>query len=63
MEYLVSRGASVLLADEDGDTPLHMACLKTAAGEVRPGEAPLVHGIQAHLATQGQWWDGLGRDL
>ncbi|XP_043219139.1 E3 ubiquitin-protein ligase MIB2-like [Amphibalanus amphitrite] len=54
VEYLVSRGASVLLADEDGDTPLHLACLKLAASsEVRPGEAPLIHGIKAHLASQG----------
>ncbi|XP_037088726.1 LOW QUALITY PROTEIN: E3 ubiquitin-protein ligase MIB2-like [Pollicipes pollicipes] len=54
VEYLISRGASVLLADEDGDTPLHLAGLKLAAAvEVRPGEAPLIHGIKAHLATQG----------
>ena len=50
VELLVAAGADVTAADEDGDTGIHVACLKlhTLQGEVSSAAAPNIYHVNLH---------------
>lgn len=51
VELLVAAGADVTAADEDGDTGIHVACLKlhSLQGEACPTESPNIAKVRALL--------------
>lgn len=63
VECMVGAGASLSVTDDDANTCLHLVCARcttaTNTCEIRSSEAPQVHGIRAHLATQGTHVSGV----
>lgn len=53
VELLVTAGADVSAADEDGDTGIHVACLKlhTLQGEASCPLAPHIHHVSISLVS------------
>jgi len=56
VELLVDSGADVKTVDEDGDTGIHVACLKlhSLQGEANCTTSPNIYHIQQTLQTQGR---------
>ncbi|CAL4158048.1 unnamed protein product [Meganyctiphanes norvegica] len=54
VELLVDHGADVAATDEDGDTALHLALLKTAnAPQAHPTHAPTIAQIMSDISSRG----------